>query len=55
MIADTVKNFISLLESKNNRMQWGAMTVIDTVTLQTPKVIYASLSKIVAAADNGSV
>ncbi len=55
LIAPYPKEFIELLDSKNNRMQWGAMTALSTITLENPKVIYASLTKIVSAADNGSV
>ena len=28
LIADYAKNFIALLDHKNNRLQWGAMTAI---------------------------
>lgn len=55
LIAGYAKDFIALLDSKNNRMQWGAMTAINTITLQDPKAIYTALPKIIKAADNGSV
>ncbi len=55
LISDYAKEFIALLEHKNNRLQWGAMTAINTITLENPKVIYSSLVKIIAAADRGSV
>ena len=55
LIAAYAKEFIDLLASRNNRLQWGAMTAINTITLENPKLIYGSLSKIIAAADNGSV
>ena len=55
LIAAYAKEFIDLLDSRNNRLQWGAMTAINTITLENPKLIYGSLSKIIAAADNGSV
>lgn len=55
LISDYVKEFITLLDNKNNRLQWGAMTAINTITLENPKVVYASLVKIIAAADKGSV
>ena len=55
LISDYAKEFIALLEHKNSRLQWAAMTAIDTITLENPKVIYASLIKIIAAADRGSV
>lgn len=55
LIAEYANTFIDLLDSKNNRLQWGAMTAIDAVTLENPKAIFSSLSKIVKAADKGSV
>ena len=55
LIGDYAKEFIALLDHKNNRLQWGAMTAINTITLENPKVIYASLVKIITAADRGSV
>lgn len=55
LIAPYANDFIALLESKNNRMQWGAMTALSSIALENPKVVYASLSKILAAADRGSV
>jgi hypothetical protein len=55
LIAAYAKDFIALLSSKNNRLQWGAMTAINTVTPENPKLVYAALPKIMAAADSGSV
>lgn len=55
LIAGYAKEFIALLDSKNNRLQWGAMTALNTITLENPKLIYASLTKIIEAADKGSV
>ncbi len=55
LLAEYAEVFVALLEHKNNRLQWGAMTAIDTVTLENPKVIYSALPKILAAADKGSV
>ncbi len=55
LIAPYTKELISLLDNKNNRLQWGAMTALHTVTLENPKMIYSALSKIIAAADSGSV
>ena len=49
------KIFVELLDNKNNRLQWGAMTAIHTITLENPKVIYSALPKIIAAAGKGSV
>jgi len=55
LIAYYTKDILALLESKNNRMQWGAMHAINAITLENPKVIYRSLGKILSAADKGSV
>lgn len=55
LVADHAKEFVALLDNKNNRLQWGAMTAINSITLENPKVIYSALSKIIAVADKGSV
>ena len=55
LIAGYVKEILALVEHKNNRLQWGAMTALHAITLENPKAIYAGLSKIIAAADRGSV
>lgn len=55
LIADYTKEFISLLDHKNNRMQWGAMTALNTITLENPKIIYSALTKIINATESGSV
>src|SRR5665213_1654550 len=55
LIAGHAKAFIALLENKNNRLQWGAMTALDTITLENPKLIYSALGKIIDIADKGSV
>jgi len=55
LIADYANNFIALLDHKNNRLQWGAMTAINTITLEKPKQVHDALSKIIDAANKGSV
>lgn len=55
MIADHVPVFLDLLTSKDNRLQWGAMTAIGSVVKVKPAEVFESLSKIVDAADKGSV
>ncbi len=47
--------FLELLQSKNNRLQWGAMTAIYCISKTNPEEVYTALPKIVAAADSGSV
>ena len=55
LVADYAQTFISLLGSKNNRLQWGAMTALNTIALENPKIVFSALPKIISAADNGSV
>ena len=55
LAAAFTRQFIDLLGHKNNRLQWGAMTTLNALTLEDPKAIYAALPKIISAADNGSV
>ncbi len=55
LIADYAPDFVALLISKNNRLQWGGMTALSTITLENPKVIYSFLSKIITACNSGSV
>lgn len=49
------KEFINLLDSKNNRMQWGAMTALSSLAGEKPKELLASIGKIIDVADKGSV
>ncbi len=55
LIAGYVNEFVAQLGSKNNRLQWGAMIAIGTIVKERPKEIYESLTKILDAADKGSV
>jgi hypothetical protein len=55
LLAGYAVDFIALLDHKNNRLQWGAMTALDAITLENPNVLYAALAKIVKMADTGSV
>jgi hypothetical protein len=55
LIGGYVKELLALLTHKNNRLQWGGMTALDTIVLEDPKAIYAALPKIMDAADKGSV
>jgi HEAT repeat protein len=55
LIAGYAEAFIGLLKSKNNRLQWGAMTAINTITPEVPEMVYAAIPQIIAAADSGSV
>jgi hypothetical protein len=55
LLAQYYKEFGELLVNKNNRLIWGAMTALDTITSVNPKGIFSLLSKIMIAIDNGSV
>ena len=55
MIMDYLPAFLTLLQSKNNRMQWGAMIALDTLTSFNPEAVYPELPAIIDAADKGSV
>lgn len=55
LVAPHTDAFVALLESKNNRLQWGAMIALNALTAENPKAIYDALPKIIAAADKGSV
>jgi hypothetical protein len=55
LIAPYATTFIKLLSSTNNRLQWGAMTTIQTISHLKPEEIYQALPKILEVADKGSV
>ncbi|WEK53550.1 MAG: hypothetical protein P0Y55_13295 [Candidatus Cohnella colombiensis] len=55
LIAEYSKEFMALLEHKNNRLVWGAMTALDAITLENPEAMYSALDKIIDIANKGSV
>ncbi len=55
LIKDYAKEFISLLDNKSNRLQWGAMTALDTIANENKTAIFKVLPKIMAIAESGSV
>lgn len=55
MIAPYAIDFIKLLESKNNRLIWGAMTALDSIVKVQHKVIFENLSIILKSIEKGSV
>lgn len=55
LIAPYTNNFLELLQSKNNRLQWGGMTALSAIVNEDAKKIYKALPRIVDAADSGSV
>lgn len=55
MIAPYYNEFGKLLKSRNNRLVWGAMTALDTITTITPDAIFKLLPQIIETMDEGSV
>ena len=55
LIAGYHKDFGKLLDSKNNRLVWGAMIALDVIAAENPKGVYGLLAKIVATVNSGSV
>lgn len=55
LIESHLQAFLTLLESRNNRLQWGAMTALDCIAGVNPEAVYAELPRLAAAADKGSV
>jgi hypothetical protein len=55
LIAGYYREFGKLVDSRNNRLAWGAMTALDTIADHDPKAIYSLLGRIMEAADSGSV
>ena len=55
MIAPYYKTFGLLLESKNNRLVWGAMYALDSIASVNPSGINSILPAICKAIDKGSV
>lgn len=55
LIGEYADEFLSLFQSKNNRLQWGAMTALDKITSVAPDKIYSNIEKIMLAAESGSV
>jgi hypothetical protein len=55
LISGYLPTFLLLLQSNNNRMQWGGMTAINSITFAEPAAVYKALPLVIAAADKGSV
>lgn len=55
LISEHLDTFLNLLQSKNNRLVWGAMTALTGITSVNPQGIYENLPKILDAANKGSV
>ncbi|MBV9216262.1 MAG: hypothetical protein JO053_08805 [Acidobacteria bacterium] len=55
MIAGHLAVFVTLLTSRDNRLQWGSMTAIGCIAKVKSEQVFAVLPQIIAAADSGSV
>lgn len=55
LIAPYLSEFLALLKSKNNRMQWGGMAALSAIVKSDSDGIYHNLTTILDAADNGTV
>jgi hypothetical protein len=55
LIAPYYRQIAELLDSKDNRLVWGAMTALDSITVKDPKRVYGLLAKLLTVADTGSV
>jgi hypothetical protein len=47
--------FLAAMDSRDNRLAWGALTALDALAESEPALIAANLPGILAAADRGSV
>ncbi|MFT3703984.1 MAG: hypothetical protein QM802_16580 [Agriterribacter sp.] len=55
LIAGYATTFTTLLTSKNNRLQWGAMTALNSITALQPDVIHSAIPLLASVAQKGSV
>lgn len=55
LISEYTENFVKLLQSKNNRMHWGAMMAINSITTENPNIVFSILSKLAIVVESGSV
>lgn len=55
LIASHWQSFLNLLSSKNNRLVWGAMIALHTISPVKPDETFQNLSTILETADKGSV
>ena len=55
LISEYVGDFIQLLQSKNNRLIWGAMTALSKIVSYNPDEAFKNLDIIVKAYEKGSV
>lgn len=55
LLSPHAAEFLELLDTRDNRRQWGLMTALSAVTKETPDLIFKSLPRILDIAEKGSV
>jgi hypothetical protein len=55
IVSPYASTFATLLEDKDNRLQWGGMTALSAIAARVPDIVYGSLNKIITTAEKGSV
>lgn len=55
LVMPYIAELVKLLQSKNNRMVWGAMAALSALALAAPAILYNKLGAILDAAAKGSV
>jgi hypothetical protein len=55
LIADYVDEFLRLLQSKNNRMVWGAMIALASIAEIRPQEIWRQIENVLIAVETGSL
>lgn len=55
LIAPYAEMFLDLLQSKNNRLVWGAMAALDPIAALNPIPVFERLDTVLAAYEKGSV
>ena len=55
LIADHAEDFLGLLDSKVNRMVWGAMIALSTIAEEVPRTIWPHRERIKELIETGSV
>lgn len=55
LIEPYLENFVKLLEHKNNRLQWGAMTAIRCISAVAPEKVQVKIPVLMKTGHNGSV
>jgi len=55
LVVDYAEDFLKLLNSRNNRLVWGAMIALSTIAAQCADILYRQVGEIQRAMEAGSV